>query len=59
MQEDYYAKTMKRIRGIRDVIPFSNEPYIDINGKKCKNVLFFYDEFQENVKKYLIINHLA
>ena len=51
MQEDYYAKTMKRIRGIRDVIPFSNEPYIDINGKKCKNVLFFYDEFQENVKK--------
>lgn len=49
MQEDYYTKTMKRIREIRDVIPFSDKPYININGKKCKNVFFFYKDLQEKV----------
>lgn len=39
MQEDYYTKTMKRIRTIRDVIPFSEQEEITINGRQCKNVL--------------------
>lgn len=53
MQEDYFNKTLKRIRGIRDVIPFSGEKYIIINGVKCKNVLFFYEELQKRVTEIM------
>lgn len=53
LQEDYYTKTIKRIQGIRDVIPFNDQPYILINGEKCKNVFFFQEELEEDVRKYL------
>lgn len=53
LQEDYFNKTIKRIQGIRDVIPFTNEKYITINGKKCRNVFFFQDELQAKVKELL------
>lgn len=53
MQEDYYTKTLKRIRGIRDVIPFNNQPYININGVECKNVFLFYEDFQRMVDTLL------
>ena len=49
IQEDYYTKTLKRIRGIRNVLPFNNQPYIRINGMECKNIFFFYDEFQKMI----------
>lgn len=49
MQEDYYCKTLKRLNGIRNVIPFSNDSHITINGKKCRNVFYYTDVFQEMV----------
>lgn len=53
MQEDYYLKTMKRLRSIRDIIPFANERSILINGVECKNV-FCYPEFlQRKVDKLI------
>jgi len=53
LQEDYFNKTLKRIQGIRDVIPFTENEYITINGKKCRNVFFFLDELQSKVKSRL------
>lgn len=53
LEEDYYTKTLKRLHSIREVIPFSGDPYIIINGKVCRNVLFFEDKFEENVRKHL------
>lgn len=49
MQEDYYTKTLKRIRSIRNVIPFNNQPYIKINGINCKNVFYYEDDFQKMI----------
>ena len=53
LQEDYFTKTIKRIQGIRDVIPFNNSEYIMINGKRCKNVFFFQKDLEENVRQCL------
>lgn len=44
MEEDYYKKTMRRLRSIRNLIPFENKENIIINGKKCVNV-FTHPEF--------------
>jgi len=49
MQEDYYTKTLKRLKGIRDTIPFTNQAYIKINGKECKNIFYYCEEFQKMV----------
>lgn len=49
MQEDYYTKTLKRVRTIRNVIPFNNQPYIKINGVDCKNIFFHENTFQKMV----------
>lgn len=53
MEEDYYVKTVKRLRSIRDVIPFSNEPEIKINGMNCRNVLYDPDFLWTKVEKIL------
>lgn len=53
LQEDYYTKTLKRMQGIREVIPFSNDKYILINGRKCKNVFFFEQELEDAVRETL------
>ncbi len=53
LEEDYYTKTIKRIQSIRDVIPFNNNEYITINGKKCKNVFFFQEDLEKDVRENL------
>lgn len=53
LEEDYYTKTLKRLYSIREVIPFSGDPYIVINGKVCYNILSFESKFEENVRKHL------
>ena len=53
MQEDYYTKTMKRLRSIESVIPFSNYDSIEINGVKCENALVHPEFLAEKVHKIL------
>lgn len=53
LQEDYYTKTIKRIQGIRDVIPLTGNPYITINGAECKNIFFFEEELERDIRETL------
>lgn len=48
MYEEFYSKTMKRLRTIQDVIPFSKCSELRINGVTCKNVLY-QPEFLQNI----------
>jgi len=52
--EEYYTKTIKRLETIRTVIPFSNDKFILINGKKCKNPLLYKEEYKTAVQNNLI-----
>lgn len=46
----YYGKTMERLDRVRNLIPHSNEEYITVNGKKCRNVFFFRDKLRDKIK---------
>lgn len=46
MKEAYLTKTLSRLSKIRDLIPFADQKYITVNGRKCRNVYFFLEEFE-------------
>lgn len=50
IEKDYYQKTLKRLRKICAVIPFSENPTIKINGRENKNPLFHLREFNRMTK---------
>lgn len=47
MKEAYYAKTIKRLCTVQDLIPFADKPVITINQKACRNVFFHQKELEE------------
>ena len=51
--EEYYRKTIRRISSIRSAIPFTENEYIQINGRKCGNIFFNTDLFEQKVKEVL------
>lgn len=50
MYEAYYKKTIDRLNKVRNLIPFANERYVTVNGRKCRNVFFHLDELRERLK---------
>lgn len=50
---NYLEKTFERIRPVQELIPFAEDEYININGKKCRNVFFMYDEIKARVEKFM------
>ncbi len=48
----YIGKTFDRIKSIQNLVPFAHDPYIVINGKKCRNVFYFADELEHEIDKY-------
>lgn len=50
---NYLEKTFERIKPVQDLIPFARDEYITINGKKCKNVFFMYDEIKRHVEEWM------
>lgn len=45
----YYRKTLDRISKVRNLVPFANEPYVIVNGRRCRNVFFHLDEVRFRV----------
>ncbi|MCI9078955.1 MAG: NTP transferase domain-containing protein [Lachnospiraceae bacterium] len=61
IKEAYVTKTFARISKVRNLIPFADNKYITINGKKCRNIFFFQKEFEERaenlpIKKFCLIH---
>ncbi len=52
INEAYYKKTIKRLEKIRTLVPYSNSQYIKINGKECRNIFYFIDEFEKKISSY-------
>ncbi len=50
MNDAYYLKTMQRLNSVRDLVPFSGEKYVTVNGRKCRNVFFFKREFEKRIR---------
>lgn len=44
--KEYYYKTISRLDEVRSIIPFANNEFIYINGKRIRNVLYYLEEFE-------------
>lgn len=51
LMKTYYNKTFERLDTVRNLIPLSNEKYIVINGKKCKNVYFYREKIRNIISE--------
>ena len=51
-RDNYFNKTLSRLEKVRDLVPFANEEYITINGKKCRNVFACLDKIENEIMKY-------
>lgn len=52
--EAYITKTFDRLDKIRDLVPFSQDKYINVNGRKCRNVFFFKEEVAQKFSSYSV-----
>lgn len=50
--DNYVGKTFDRIAKVKNLIPFANQEYIAINGRKCRNIFYLKNEVLELAKKY-------
>lgn len=50
VHEAYIKKTFDRLEKVRELVPFANNPMVEINGKQCKNVFFHREEIERLVK---------
>lgn len=51
-QVAYLSKTYDRLKKVRFLVPFANDEYITINGRKCRNIFYHIEEANEMVMKY-------
>lgn len=51
-QDAYIGKTIERLKKVRNLVPFANEEYITINGRKCRNVFYHWDELAAIINSY-------
>lgn len=49
----YLDKTYDRLKKVRFLVPFANDEYVTINGRRCKNIFYHLDEVNELVMSYL------
>ena len=49
MHKAYFTKTIDRLSKIRNLVPFADEPFVLINGKKCRNIFFHMEEVLERI----------
>ena len=54
---EYLKKTIHRLQSIIFAIPFGNEQFIKINGKKCKNIMCNIDILRQAVLKNLMTTY--
>lgn len=52
IQEAYYNKTLLRLNKVRNLIPLADNKYIYINGKKCRNIFYFYELLNYKISNY-------
>lgn len=59
LYQEYFTKTINRLRSISTSLPFADRPTIRINGKECRNVLHNMELFRRCVLDTLMDTHYA
>lgn len=48
----YIGKTKDRLSKVRDLVPFANDEYVKVNGRKCRNIFYHWNEVEDVVSSY-------
>lgn len=48
----YLDKTYDRLKKVRNLVPFANDPTVTINGKVCRNIFYHQDDVEQLVMQY-------
>ena len=51
-REAYLDKTYDRLKKARFLVPFANDEFVTVNGRRCRNVFYHMDELNKMVMKY-------
>jgi hypothetical protein len=51
--DNYLTKTFDRIDSVKKLIPFAEDEYIFINGKKYKNILYFKSDLEQKILNFI------
>lgn len=51
-EEAYIGKTLKRLEKVRKLIPFADQPTININGRVCRNIFFHQEKLAGAIRSY-------
>ena len=51
IKEAYYDKTIGRLEKIEHLVPFAGDRFININGRKCRNVFFYKDDLKKRIEE--------
>lgn len=49
----YLDKTYDRLKKVRFLVPFANDEYVTVNGRRCRNIFYHRDEVNQIVMSYL------
>lgn len=51
-REAYLGKTFSRLEKVRELVPFADQEFIVINGRRCRNVFGIREQLEEEVMQY-------
>lgn len=51
--EAYIGKTYRRLKKVRELVPFAKEPFIIVNGRHCQNVFACRELLETEIGKYV------
>jgi len=51
--EAYIGKTFDRLKKVRYLVPFADDEYIIVNGKRCRNVFYNRNVLEKLVNKFI------
>lgn len=51
-RDAYLDKTYGRLKRVRNLVPFADNPTVIINGKVCRNIFYHQDEVERLVMQY-------
>lgn len=48
----YIGKTFDRLKKVRELVPFANDEYVTINGRRCRNIFYHREEVERLTMQY-------
>ncbi len=51
-REAYLNKTYDRLKKVKELVPFADQPTVTVNGRVCRNIFFHEKEVEELVMQY-------